>query len=225
MLVEINLLPRKETRKYGFPLVLAGFASLFLLTAVFYFWQIHSTTNQLESVNKEITIANKIAASMKLQKNQNETSNSVSSLMSSINWVKASRIETVPVMDELTSLLPERGFILAYQSEAESGTVQLTVQFDSASDAAYYLNRLNHSKMFIDASILSLTDGSAAGSSRESNTTGNTANSNTVLKSFSSSLHKQELPRYTGQFTIMLDKKAILQTEDKKSGSKGVTGS
>jgi hypothetical protein len=79
-------------------------------------------------------------------------------------------------MQHLTSLLPERGFIQSF-GYTESGAVTLTVQFDSAREAAYFLNSLNHSKWIEEASLNSLA---AAETNTETNTNaaGNTAASN-----------------------------------------------
>ncbi|XJZ26373.1 PilN domain-containing protein [Bacillota bacterium Lsc_1132] len=263
MLVEINLLPRKEPRKFGFLAALAIFTSLFLVTAALYFWQIHSTNQQLKTVNKQIAITSKIAENQIKQSQLRESSNSVNSLKSSINWIQASKIETVPILDELTSLLPERGFILSYQSETESETVQLTVQFDTANDAAYYLNRLNHSKMVTEASISSVNsnaisnettvnmNNSAAASvtggnsSDQSTATGNNGDQSANLnnennpaginaavstekntpQADSSRSNKQELPRYTAQFTIKLNYDGIKKLENKNQATEGVAGS
>lgn len=267
MLVEINLLPQKEPRKYGFLAVLAIFTSLFFIVAVIYFWQVHLASTQLQTITKQISTTNKIVTSQNKQTKQLESSNSVSNLKNSINWVSSSRINTVPVLNELTSLLPERGFILSYQSEVESETVQLNVQFDTANDAAYYLNRLNHSKMVSESTIDSLNSSASTNSSSKStNTSGAVTSSSSAVNSLAqssaagttasqsftsnnenystgthtavgaeqsttqsntttSTLDKQELPRYAGQFTIKLNQAEIKKIENKGHPTEGVTGS
>ncbi len=162
MLVEINLLPKKEPRKFGFLAALLIFAVLFLSIAAIYLWQIHSTNQQLEKANKQLALLAKVIETKTTQSRQNKTPNYGNRLKNSINWVESSKIEMVPVLDELTSLLPERGFILSFQSETESDTVKLSVQFDTANDAAYYLNRLNQSKMVAEASIGTISSNPAS---------------------------------------------------------------
>lgn len=59
-------------------------------------------------------------------------------------------------MQHLTGLLPERGFIQTF-AYTEAGTVTISVQFDSAREAAYFLDNLNESEWIDDANLSSLT--------------------------------------------------------------------
>ncbi len=253
MLVEINLLPRKEPRKFGFLAALLIIAAIFLLIAALYFWQIHATNQQIQEINNQIALLDKGIETKTAQSKQNKPTNSADRLKKSIDWVEASRIKMVPILDELTSLLPDRGFILSYQSETNSQSVQLTVQFDTANDAAYYLNRLNKSNMVTEASISALNSNQVStDSSTNSNSsatapgtginsqiqanTGNIATENNSAginaaagdvknspQADSSSLNNQGLPRYLAQFTIKLNQKEIKKIENKKA--EGVAGS
>ncbi|MFJ5715532.1 PilN domain-containing protein [Neobacillus sp. NPDC093127] len=186
MLVEINLLPQKEPKKFAFIITLSSLLAVFLVIGGFYFWQTQSVKDELTSLDREISTTKKIAE--KEQQN-NETvisSGSISQLKSAIEWANDYPIQTVPVMQHLTSLLPERGFIQSF-GYTESGAVTLTVQFDSAREAAYFLNSLNHSKWIEEASLNSLaaaetnteTDTNAAGSTAASNSQANTTSTTT----------------------------------------------
>ncbi|MGG5254892.1 PilN domain-containing protein [Neobacillus sp. SM06] len=254
MLVEINLLPKKEPRKFGFFAAMLIFAVVFLSIAAIYFWQIHSTNQQLEKTNKQLALLDKVIETKTIQSSQNKTPNSVNRLKKSIDWVESSKMETVPVLDELTSLLPERGFILSYQSETESDTVKLSVQFDTANDAAYYLNRLNQSKMVAEASIGTIssnpasTDGSATSNSSATmpglgtnsqvqTSSGNLTNGNNSagIKDVAgavnglapvdpSSSNTQGIPRSLAQFTIKLNREEIKKIENNNNQAEGAAG-
>jgi type IV pilus assembly protein PilN len=63
---------------------------------------------------------------------------------------------TVPILRELSSLIPERGFFKAY-SYNDAGEQTLTVQFDTNREAAYYLGRLKNSFYFTEADLNSLS--------------------------------------------------------------------
>jgi Tfp pilus assembly protein PilN len=251
MLVEINLLPQKEPKKFGFIIVIALLISLFLLAFAFYFWQIHLTKNTIASTNSQITTTQKVAANLANKKNNAESSNSVSQLTSVLKWADENRIPTIPVMRQLTSLLPKRGYIMSFTYQ-ETGTVLLTVQFDSVNEAASYLDSLNSSSWIAEASITSLTAASTAqnttgtASSSQMNSTPASSNfgnnstnttvdlntTNTSVGSTStsnlgtdSSIQNNIVPRYTGQFQIKFNQASIKKAIDKSSkAEEGVAG-
>lgn len=173
MLVEINLLPQKERKKFAFFMVLAGLLALFLLTGAFYFYQISSMNKNIEGVNSEIAMTQKIREKEEAKNQSVESSSSVTQLKSAIEWANTYPIHTIPVMRHLTSLLPERGFIQSF-GYTEAGTVTLTVQFDSPREAASFLNNLHESKWISDAKLSSLNPAAQA----EANTTGSTTATN-----------------------------------------------
>ncbi|CAH2716264.1 hypothetical protein BACCIP111895_03448 [Neobacillus rhizosphaerae] len=181
MLVEINLLPQKEPKKVGFIITLSSLLVVFVLIGGFYFWQTQSVKDELASLDRQISITKKIADKEQKNSETAASSSSINQLKSAINWANDYPIQTVPVMQHLTSLLPERGFIQSF-GYSESGTVTLTVQFDSAREAAYFLDSLNQSKWIAEASLNSLAatesknETKAAGNSAASNSQGDTTN-------------------------------------------------
>lgn len=168
MLVDINLLPQKEPKNYNFIITLSCLVLSLLLISGYYLWQINSTKSEVASLNRQI------ATIQKVTRNQEEatdySTNSVSQLKSAIEWANDYSIQIIPVMRHLTSLLPERGFIQSF-GYTEAGTITLTVQFDSAREAAYFLDSLNESKWISEASLSSLAAAAPADSSTEAATT------------------------------------------------------
>ncbi|WML45550.1 hypothetical protein [Neobacillus sp. PS3-40] len=245
MLVEINLLPKKEPRRFGFIITIFLLFILVLLVAVFYYYQISTTKTNIETADKQITIVRKIAEAQSEKVNKSKSPDSVKQLKAGIVWANSYRIQTIPVMQHLTSLLPERGFIQSFKY-VESGTVTLTVQFDTASEAAYYLNSLNHSKWIDAASLNSLnaeSENSSLNSTSQTNQTNspadtsqtNTGNSITendanLATSSNGSVSQSSLdylPRYIGQFAITFNqekvKKIIKDTNKDGNIEEGVT--
>lgn len=174
MLVEINLLPQREPKKIVFLVVLSSLLAIMALVGMFYFWQIHLTSNEIASLDRQITMTEKVAETNNKQTITVESQSSVSKLKSAIDWANNYPIQTIPVMRELTSLLPERGFIQNF-GYTEDGTVILTVQFDSAIEAAYFLNSLNKSEWVTTATLNSLN----AVAPKSDNSTGNSNSSQT----------------------------------------------
>ncbi|WHY76348.1 hypothetical protein QNH20_19805 [Neobacillus sp. WH10] len=175
MLVEINLLPQKEPKKYNFIITLSCLLVVFVLIAGFYFWQTQSIKDELASIDSQISMTKKITEKEEQKSKRIESSSSVGQLKSAIEWAENYPIQTIPVMRHLTSLLPERGFIQSF-GYTEEGTITLTVQFDSAREAAYFLEHLNQSKWIEDASLSSL---SAAADTNKTTSDGSTTGSTT----------------------------------------------
>ncbi|OIK16969.1 hypothetical protein BIV60_01445 [Bacillus sp. MUM 116] len=198
MLVEINLLPPKEPKKINMIIAVGSALALFLLIGGFYFWQINSTKSKVTEVDRQISMTRKIAEKEQQKTDTVVSSSSVSQLKSAIEWANSYSIPTIPVMKHLTSLLPERGFIQSF-GYTDVGTVTLTVQFDSAREAAYFLDSLNESKWIEEASLNSLsttetnTANSTAVSNNQTNTnsTGSSTNSQSNGSSTSSGTNTQ----------------------------------
>lgn len=169
MLVDINLLPQKESKKYSFIITLSSLLVLILLIGGFYFWKTQTIKDEIASLDRQISVTHKIAEKENQNSEKATSSGSVSQLKSAIQWANDYPIQTVPVMQHLSFLLPERGFILSF-GYTETGAVSLSVQFDTAREAAYFLDSLNHSKWIEEASLSSL---SAAQSKFETNATNN----------------------------------------------------
>ncbi|WP_066365578.1 PilN domain-containing protein [Neobacillus fumarioli] len=175
MLVEINLLPEKEPKKVRLWLLASGFAALFLLFGVYFYIQAHSVQTSIESVEKQISIIKKLEATAGSQSANSADHTAASQLKAAVDWAKNYPIQTIPVMNHLTALLPERGFIRSF-TYSDSGDIKISVQFDTPNDAAYFLDNLNSAKWVKEAALSSLTASDS-----------NTANGGTASGSTSSS--------------------------------------
>jgi Tfp pilus assembly protein PilN len=156
MLVEINLLPQKEPRKKSFFIIIAAMAVIFLSLGTYYFLQIQSTKSDIANIDSQIKMTKDLAAIEEKNANKSESELSITLLKSAVEWANSYPIQTIPVMQHLTGLLPERGFIQTF-AYTEAGTVTISVQFDSAREAAYFLDNLNESEWIDDANLSSLT--------------------------------------------------------------------
>lgn len=156
MLVEINLLPQKEPRKKSFFIMIAALAVILLSLGTYYFLQIQSTKSDIANIDSQIKMTKDLAAIEEKNANKSESELSITLLKSAVVWANSYPIQTIPVMQHLTGLLPERGFIQTF-AYTEAGTVTISVQFDSAREAAYFLDNLNESEWIDDANLSSLT--------------------------------------------------------------------
>jgi type IV pilus assembly protein PilN len=156
MLVEINLLPKKESRNRPI-FVLAGLLLFLLiigLSILFFIGYLHK--NETKAVDQQIQMTKQLVAAEQQKVIDSGTSDSGEDLQNAVQWAEDYPLKTVPLLRKLTELLPESGLIqsLDYQ---EASVSQIVIQFDTSREAAYYLRALLDSDWVVNAKILSLT--------------------------------------------------------------------
>lgn len=236
MLVEINLLPQKEPRKFNI-IILIVLLALIILIGAFYYWQIQAAKSELQTLDKQISMTKEIAIKEEQNANKNESQMSISLLKNAVEWANTYPIETIPIMQHLTSLLPERGFIQSF-SYAEAGTVILTVQFDNAREAAYFLDNLGESEWVGEPTLNSLTIQEKekvveTKTETETEKTGEDSSDNAEKENQAAApeiekndnSNDQYLPRYIGQFEIKLNIVKVKELTTEKGDKEGVTAS
>ncbi|WP_419956032.1 PilN domain-containing protein [Neobacillus niacini] len=231
MLVEINLLPQKEPRKFSM-IILIVLLALIIFVGAYYFWQIQSAKNELQNLDKQISVTKEITVKEGENADKNESQMSISLLKNAVEWANTYPIQTIPIMQHLTSLLPERGFIQSF-AYAEAGTVILTVQFDSAREAAYFLDNLGDSEWVGEPTLNSLTiqeqkeaEGTATELTNEVAAGAAAVQNPTPTPEIETNLNSNDpyLPRYIGQFEIKLNMIKIKEVTG-KNDEEGVTQS
>ncbi|NHM30477.1 hypothetical protein [Neobacillus terrae] len=206
MLVEINLLPRKESRNSAFILAVSILASFFLIAACLFFWKVYTIDQQASQISRETAHTEQITTKQQESVSAIVSSNSIKKLETSADWVKKYPIKTVPVMRGLTAMLPERGFIQNFAYD-EAGTFSLTIQFDTSQEAAFYLARLNGAEWIKDASLKSLSAQDSSSQKPAGSAVADTLN-DTEKESY--------MPRYFGVYEIKLDEEAAKKNDDSK---------
>ncbi|OOE05677.1 pilus assembly protein PilN [Anoxybacillus kestanbolensis] len=179
MLVEINLLPKRERKSRLLPLLLIVAAVLLLVGATTFYFVIQHMEQQISQLKTELdqTKALRIAEE---EKQSAGTSASVGAqLQEAIQWAEQYPVHTVALLHELIERLPERGFLMSV-SYARDGAIQLTAQFDTTRESAAYLQALKEASFIADVKLTSLT--ATEGKSEEGT-----------------------MPRYVGQFSIQLN--------------------
>ena len=81
-----------------------------------------------------------------------DQSEAVAELENAIKWAENNRAKTVPLLKEITALLPERGFVREFSYQVP-GTVNLLVQFDTNREGAYFLDYLNDAEWVQEAEL------------------------------------------------------------------------
>lgn len=197
MLVDINLLPQKEKRNSA---IAVFFIFIIILAAGCggYLWlEQKQLADHEKRLQTELATVQQLKSLVQQSPNSPDNPNAEEKLQTALTWAENYPISTYKLLRHITSLLPERGFVLAF-SYQESGNVQLSVQFDSSRDAAFFLKSMQESEFIQNANLLSIT---------------------TERVSSESESDLSILPRYFAQYTVQIDKKAIKQVH--KSGEGG----
>lgn len=210
MLVEINLLPEKEAKKKSLLVLIIISIVILFIGGVTLFFLNRMYESKIASIEQQIKTTEELVAIEQQQMVSYESSDSVDQLQQTVDWASQYPVKTIPILNKLTELLPERGFIRTFNYE-ETGTVQFSVQFESSREAAYYLNNLHSSDWFETASLNSVN----AETHFYDKQIGQTEPDETKLK------NEKYVPRYIADFEVTLNKNVIkekidIETSDQK---------
>ena len=212
MLVDINLLPEKES-KSRLPLyMIAGILCLSLIFVTVLIIETKSQDNLAASADSQTKQVNSLDMSLQQSLNQYESNDSVAQLQAAVKWASSNPVKTLPVIKKLIGFLPDRGFFQSFTLN-EDHTINLSIQFDTETDAAYYLSRLSNSSWFPGAKLLSLK---AQDLTSETNSASGMNSTQTGSQTSTDPEAKDVLPRYLAEYQITLDPSAIKAGETKK---------
>jgi type IV pilus assembly protein PilN len=185
MFPEINLLPQKKKRNYVVILSMVLFFVFLIIEATIMYVQYDEVEFEETLVKQELQTVQQLQAVKQKELDVIRSSTAAVELSNAVDWVENYPVPTVFFIDHLVSLLPERGFLLSF-SFSDSGSVAITVQFDSNREVAYFLSYLKDSA-YIDSAKL------------------NSLNTAAVDQ------NEQTVPRYVGHFQLTLNKSALRQ--------------
>lgn len=155
MLVEINLLPKKEHRKSSQLMITAIICMLIVIALSVIHLQSSSYENEMAVVDQKITTLQKLNNAQQEKLAEDHAGNSVIKLQEAVQWAEQYPVQTVPIMQNVISLLPERGFIESFEySNVDS--ILVTIQYDAARDAAFYLSSLKQSEWVKEAELMNV---------------------------------------------------------------------
>lgn len=152
MLVDINLLPQKERDR---PAVLIAAVAILLLAIII--WAVFAMMARAEANEQQalevqaqgvMTEQAQIRSELEARQGMNEEQQ----LQATVEWAESYQFDTIPLLEELVSLLPARGFFQTF-SYTGLDQAQLVVQFDSSRESAYYLAQLKASELLSSATL------------------------------------------------------------------------
>ncbi|THE15299.1 hypothetical protein E1I69_00170 [Bacillus timonensis] len=218
MLVDINLLPRKEFKNRAKLLLLVILIIVALIGFLFIFIQYKKATTREAQLTEQITTLQETRAAEEQKYDSANQFNNVVNLERTVEWADSYFVKTVPILNHLTMLLPERGFVQNF-SYTEDGIVSLEVQFDTNTENAYYLALLTNSPLIKSARLLTVSTTPITETSEGVDTTTDTnskakENEATTDNKIESEQNNNILPRYFAQYEIIFDKSAIKSLQE-----------
>ncbi|EZP76333.1 fimbrial assembly family protein [Parageobacillus genomosp. 1] len=195
MIVEINLLPKKEPKNAAVIVSIAVFAALLIAAAVVFYVLSARVNEQINVLTGELKQIRAMQAIEQQKQKDAQSAQEIKELHEAVQWSKNYPLKMVPLLRNMTKLLPERGFVMNF-SYAGNGTVTVAVQFDTSEQAAYYLKRLEDAK-FVEA--VQLKNVSAVNATDKNNG--------------QDTEEKQVVPRYLAQYEIHVRKQALAEKE------------
>ncbi|WP_071395917.1 hypothetical protein [Bacillus tuaregi] len=210
MLVEINLLPKKDTRNKNILILALIFILLIVAALSFYIWQINAKEKELADIQTQLTMTLDLVEAKNKQITDYQSSTSVQQLEQAISWAETQPFDAVFLVDELTRILPERGYFTEFDMDGNH-KIKQKIRFDTKSEAAYYLHSLLAFD-WVDEAVLSEAKSEAALDEEEDEEGEN--------KSVGLVNEDNVLPRYIAQYEMIVNipnlTRAALEAEKKK---------
>lgn len=156
MLVDINLLGEKERDRPAFVVAAIFLVLLGLVVGIVFYFLGNSYANKEQILLAQSADVASQQAAIQEQMLTTASLNDTQKLQKTVEWAEAYQYDTLPLIRELTGLLPERGFFLSFAFSTPN-QVTITVQFDTSRDAAFYLTQLKSSDMITDVNLSSVS--------------------------------------------------------------------
>ncbi|MDF2606483.1 MAG: fimbrial assembly family protein [Bacillales bacterium] len=224
MLVEINLLPKKEQKRRTL-LVLSILVTILLISvAVSTFLLSRAYDVKIVSLTKQLTLFKQTLEKKdkgKAEELNNNSKDSYVALESAVAWAEGYPVKTVPILRKLISLLPESGRLQTFQY-SEVGTVNITVQFETSREAATYLRSLLDCNWLSETKLRTLTANKIILPSIPEVTTPDTINDNeNTIEPNNNNIGAEDIefdendkvidyiPRYIGKYELKLNNSVI----------------
>lgn len=157
MLVDINLLPQKERERPVALFAVLGILLVAVLLWATFFFMAQSQSNQQVTADAEYTLVAVQSEAIRAQLEASIGLNVEQQLQATVVWAEGYQFDTVPLLGDLVSRLPKRGFFDSF-SFVKPNLATLTIQFDTSREAAYYLAQLKASEFLESATLDSVTN-------------------------------------------------------------------
>ena len=155
MLVDINLLPDKERERSTYVIAALAIIGAALLVWLIFFFVTTNLSKKNETINHQLVTVLQSQEDIRTNLKVSQSLGAKKQLEATVEWAESYQLDTVPVLKETISMLPKRGFFRSVEF-LETNLAMLTIQFDTTTEAAHYLSRLQSSSVLSGASLNSV---------------------------------------------------------------------
>lgn len=142
MLIEINLLPKKEKRSFFLLISSITVLVLGLLAGIWLTIYLLSMQDKIEYTNQEITMAQLLKTTLEQQLNQGSDYAAVQMYQDLVQQLEQQELPVTSFLKQLVSLLPQGAKYQSYVFNPD-GTIHLSVNFSSMDEISNYLYQLS----------------------------------------------------------------------------------
>jgi type IV pilus assembly protein PilN len=212
MLVDINLLPKRDEKNIAFYVITTIVVLLLTGASIFFIFSLNGKKDELQYLDKQITLNQTILDDQYAKLSQYESSSSIKELENAIKWVDEQPYNLVFILQQLTKSLPERGFMIDFEMNEEN-VITERVQFDTKSEAAYYLTSILKYPWIEEAVI---TEAKTAEILKD--------NSEQINNAFEILNEANIVPRYFAEYQIRLDISKVKELSEKQDSTNDEEG-
>lgn len=160
MVPDINLIPRVERSQQGSKLTYILLAILAFLILSLLAWQYFAAKADVTELQNEetnlIAQRDQLLVDVSLAQSGNQ-----GGLLQSLQFVETVSYPVSPLINEILGLQPNNSYLRNFTFSPEN--VSITIDFETLSDVATYVNRLSNSAYFSDGQVLSITNSELGG--------------------------------------------------------------
>lgn len=152
MLIEINLLPKREKVSFQFIIVCILIGLIGLAVAGWFTFDYYSMQKKQEQMKQEMLLTTKLIEVTQQKLHQGSSSSSLIGLDNQVKLMESLPLPTVLVLNHLVGLLPSNGVYQNYSYDVK-GTVSFTADFSTMREIANYLDQLVKSPNVISVNL------------------------------------------------------------------------
>lgn len=152
MVVEINLLEQKDKRNILPYLIIGLFAVCLLFVFIFFTTERSQLGKESEAIQQEVE---QVQSRQELLHQSSGGGSSREKLAQSVEELQSTMTPALPIIRELVSLLPARGFFETF-TLTSSSEVSLVVRFDTMQEVAQFTNTLDQQEFVQRADLSSV---------------------------------------------------------------------
>ncbi|MCP8617939.1 PilN domain-containing protein [Salirhabdus salicampi] len=154
MLVEVNLLPRKERKSKIFVFGVASSVLLLAAVSVLAFYYISSLKENIAQMEKQASQVEQQASA--LQAELNDSVSDFSQLDHTVTMLRDYPVASSQVVANASKLLPSAGYFQSLQYHA--GSISLNILLEDDIAAAYYFNHLSNAEWVNEVTLSSVAE-------------------------------------------------------------------